>query len=122
MTASDVGHTIRVRETATATNPYGQGAIDSTPTAVVTAKPKPGTITGTVSNAKTGAGIVNASVNCGSGYSTKTASKGAYSIPNVAPATYSCTAGASGYNPSKPKDVTVSDGQRATADFSLARQ
>ena len=100
LTASDVGHTIRVRETATATNPYGQGAVDSTPTAVVTAKPKPGTITGTVSNAKTRAGIANASVNCGSGYSTKTASKGAYSIPNVTPGSYNCTASANGYRAS----------------------
>ena len=120
MTASDVGHTIRVRETAT--NPYGQGAVDSTPTVVVTAKPKPGAIAGTVSNAKTSAAIANASVNCTSGYSTKTASKGTYFIPNVTPGSYTCTAAASGYRPSTRKTVTVFDGQTATANFSLVRQ
>ena len=39
-------------------------------------KAKPGTIAGTVRNLKNGATIANASVNCGSGYSAKTASDG----------------------------------------------
>jgi hypothetical protein len=53
LAAADVGRTIRVRETAT--NPYGQNSVASAPSAVVTAKPKPGAIVGTVRNAKNGA-------------------------------------------------------------------
>ncbi len=120
LVAADVGHTIRVRETAT--NAYGQTAITSAATAVVTAKPKPtpGTITGTVRNAKTGTVIAKAGVSCGSGYSAKTTSGGNYSIANVPPGGYACTASASGYR-SSTQTVTVSAGQTATANFSLAR-
>ena len=99
LAAADVGHTIRVRETAT--NVYGQSSVDSAASAVV--KAKPGTIAGTVRNLKNGATIANASVNCGSGYSAKTASDGTYSIANVAPGGYSCTASANRYRPSTPK-------------------
>jgi hypothetical protein len=118
LTASDVGHTIRVRETTS--NLYGRGAVDSAPSAVVTAKPTSGTITGTVTNAKTGAGIAKASINCGSGYSAKTSSDGLYSIANVAPAKYTCTASANGYRTST-QTVDVSAGAN-TANFNLARQ
>jgi uncharacterized delta-60 repeat protein len=118
LTAADVGRTIRVRETAS--NAYGQGAVDSAATAVV--KAKPGTITGTVRNLKNGATIANASVNCGSGYSAKTASDGSYSIPNVAPGDYSCAASANGYRPST-QTVTFLAGQKtATANFDLVRR
>jgi uncharacterized delta-60 repeat protein len=119
LAAADVGRTIRVRETAT--NPYGQNSVASAPSAVVTAKPKPGAIVGTVRNAKTGALLASATVNCGNGYSAKTTSKGAYSILNVAPATYNCTASANGYQPSS-QDVTVHAGQTPTASFSLVRR
>jgi len=117
LAAADVGHTIRVRETAT--NPYGQSSVDSAATAVV--KAKPGTIAGTVRNLKNGATIANASVNCGSGYSAKTARDGSYLIPNVASSEYSCTAGANGYGPST-QAVTVRAGQTTTADFGLVRR
>jgi uncharacterized delta-60 repeat protein len=118
LTAADVGRTIRVRETAS--NAYGQGAVESAATAVVTAKP--GTISGTVRNLKNGATIANASVNCGSGYAAKTASDGSYSIPNVAPGDYSCTASANRYRPST-QTVTFLAGQKtATANFDLVRR
>lgn len=117
LVAADVDNTIRVRETAT--NAYGQSAVDSPATAVV--KAKPGTITGTVRNLKNGAGIATASVNCGTGYSAKTSSKGTYSIANMAPAKYTCTATANGYRPST-QIVDISHGETKTADFSLARQ
>jgi hypothetical protein len=115
LTAADVGHTIRVRETAT--NAYGQSSVDSAATAAV--KPRPGAIAGSV-RATNGAAIANASVGCGSGYSAKTASDGSYSIPNVAPTKYSCTASANGYRPST-QTVTVTSGQPTTANFKLRR-
>jgi hypothetical protein len=117
--ASDVGHTIRVHEEAS--NSWGLGAIDSAPTAIVRAKPNPGTVAGSVRNAKTGAGITNAAVDCGSGYSTTTASGGKYSIPNVPAGDHTCTASATGYQ-SKTQIVRVYAGQTTTATFSLARQ
>jgi hypothetical protein len=113
----DVGHTIRVRETAT--NDYGQVPVESAPTAAI--KATPGTIAGTVRNQKSGAAIAAALVTCISGYSAQTGSTGNYSIPNVPPGSYTCTAGASGYRPST-RNVAVSAGQTSTDDFSLARQ
>jgi hypothetical protein len=114
--AADVGHTIRVRETAS--NAYGQGSADSAATAVIRANP--GSITGTVRNSKNAAKLAHASVNCGSAYSATTAGNGSYAIAKVASGTYACTASASGYQPST-QNVTVSAGQTATANFSLAR-
>ena len=64
--------------------------------------------------------IASASVKCGNGYSATTASEGAYSIPNVAPGSYSCTASANRYRPAT-RTVTVTSGQTTTADFNLAR-
>jgi hypothetical protein len=119
LAAADVGRTIRVRETAT--NPYGQNSVESAPSAVATAKPKPGAIEGTVLNAKTGAAIASASISCGNGYTAKTASDGRYSIPNVASGTYHCTASASHYG-SSTKTVTVPAGRTATASFTLVRK
>ena len=58
------------------------------------AKANPGKLTGTVRNLKSGATIANASINCGNGYTAKTSSKGLYSIANLAPARYTCTASA----------------------------
>jgi hypothetical protein len=80
-----------------------------------------GKIAGTVRNLKNGATIANASVNCGDGYTAKTSSKGLYSIPNLAPARYTCTASANGYLP-LTQVVDVSPGQVKTADFNLRRQ
>jgi hypothetical protein len=116
LVAADVGHTIRVRETASNVN--GQGSADSAATAVVRANP--GAITGTVRNSKNKAKIANALVNCGNGYSAKTASNGQYLIADVPSGTYSCTASANGYRPST-KDVTVISGTKFTLDFDLVR-
>jgi uncharacterized delta-60 repeat protein len=55
LAAADVGHTIRVRETAS--NAYGEGSADSAATAVV--KAKPGTIARSVRNLKNGTTIAN---------------------------------------------------------------
>jgi uncharacterized delta-60 repeat protein len=116
LVAADVGHTIRVRETAS--NAYGQGSADSAATAAIRANP--GSITGSVRNSKSAAKIAKASVNCGGTYSATTASNGSYEIAKVASGTYACTASASGYQPST-QNVTVSPGQTITANFSLAR-
>ena len=115
LAAADVGHTIRVRETAT--NAYGRlGRLGRHRRGQGEAgqhrrhRPK----------LKNGAAIANASVNCGSGYSAKTAGDGTYSIPNVAPGTYSCTASANRYAPAT-RTVTVTSGQTSTVNFNLAR-
>jgi uncharacterized delta-60 repeat protein len=114
--SADVGHTIRVRETAT--NPYGTGTADSAATAMV--KARAGATAGTVRAAGTNHGIAGAAVSCG-GYATKTAGDGTYSIPSVAPGTYSCTASANRYAPST-RAITVVSGQTTVADFSLTRR
>jgi uncharacterized delta-60 repeat protein len=117
LTAADVGRTIRVRETAS--NAHGAGSADSAATGVV--KAKPGVIAGTVLSKNGNAGIPSASVRCGAGYSTTTTTNGGYSIPNVAPGTYSCTASASGYRPSTQRITVPPSGGAVTANFSLRR-
>lgn len=116
LTAADVGRTIGVRETAT--NTYGAGWADSAATAAV--KVKPGTIAGTVKSSRK-APIAGATVNCGSAGTATTSATGAYSIANVPPGTYTCTASATGYVPRSQK-VSVSSGQQTTANFSLVRR
>jgi uncharacterized delta-60 repeat protein len=116
LTAADVGRTIRVRESAT--NAYGIGSVDSGATAVITARV--GAVAGIVRRTGTTAAIAGAAVKCGNGYSAKTAGDGAYSIPNVAPGSYSCTASANRYAPAT-QTVTVTPGQPTTANFDLAR-
>ena len=117
LTAADVDRTIRVRETAT--NAYGTGSAHSAATGVV--KAKPGVIAGTVLSKGPKAGIPSASVSCGAGCSATTAAGGSYSIPNVTPGRYTCTASASGYRPST-QTVTVASGKTTTANFNLARR
>jgi uncharacterized delta-60 repeat protein len=117
LTAADVGRTIRVRETAT--NVHGTGSADSAATGVV--RTKPGVIAGTVRSKNNNAGIPSARVRCGAGYSTTTTTDGSYSIPNVAPGTYSCTASASGYRPSTQSVTVPTSGGTVTANFSLRR-
>ncbi|MBI4260969.1 MAG: carboxypeptidase regulatory-like domain-containing protein [Actinobacteria bacterium] len=83
--------------------------------------PQLGSVTGTVSEAKTGAGIIGAIVECG-GLQTAGVSlvAGRYVIP-VAPATtFKCTASATGYR-SKSGSVTVENGAIATLDFALQK-
>jgi uncharacterized delta-60 repeat protein len=116
LTAADVGQTIRVRETAA--NPYGTGSVDSAATAPV--KAGAGAVAGTVRRAATNAAIVGAAVNCGNGHSAYTAGDGTYSIPDVPPGSYSCTASANRYR-SSTRDVTVISGHPTIANFNLDR-
>jgi uncharacterized delta-60 repeat protein len=117
LTAADVARTIRVRETAS--NAYGSGSVDSAATGVV--KAKPGVIAGTVLSKGRKAGIPSASVNCGNGYSAKTGTNGNYSILNLAPGKYSCTASAAGSRPATQTGVTVASANTTAANFNLAR-
>ena len=79
----------------------------------------PGAITGTVSNGgKTKSAISGATVDCGPAGSATTGSNGTYTIANVGPGTYTCTATAAGYQP-KSGSTTVSSGQTSTLSFAL---
>jgi uncharacterized delta-60 repeat protein len=113
--AADVGHTIRVRETAS--NANGTASADSTPTAAV--RPKPGGIAGQVTygNKKW---IAGATVGCGVAGTTTTNANGGYSLMMLPPGTYRCTAGATGYT-AKTQTVTVKAGNTTTANFTLVR-
>lgn len=73
-----------------------------------------------VQSGKTKAPIALATVNCGTAGSASTAADGTYTISNVTPATYSCTASKSGYV-SKTSNVIVSSGATTTADFALRK-
>ena len=79
----------------------------------------PGAIAGTVSAAK-GSGISGATVNCGTAGTATTASNGSYSLTNVAPGTYTCTASATGYR-NKSANVSVTSGTTTTANFALSK-
>lgn len=81
----------------------------------------PGAISGTVSDAQTGTGLSGATVDCGTAGKATTGTSGAYSLTNVAPATYTCTAAATGYR-SKSQNVTVSSGTTTTSNFSLRKR
>lgn len=78
----------------------------------------PGTITGKVSDARSGAAISGATVTCGSAGSATTGTGGTYTISNVVPGTYECTASATGYR-SKSGTASVADGATATLSFAL---
>ena len=80
----------------------------------------PGAIGGKVTDARSKAGIAGATVNCGTAGSATTSSTGAYTIANVAPGSYSCTASASGYQ-SKTSNVTVNSDATTTASFALRK-
>ncbi len=80
----------------------------------------PGGIAGTVSDARTKAGIGGALVDCGSAGSATTSSTGSYSITDVAPGSYTCTASAAGYR-KKSQTVSVESGLITTADFALRK-
>jgi len=81
--------------------------------------PNPGTITGTVTDAGTGAPIAGAAVSY-SGGSTSTDGSGAYTLANVAEGSYTVTASATGYA-SQNRTVTVGPGATATQNFALTR-
>lgn len=81
----------------------------------------PGAIAGKVTDGRSKAAISGATVDCGTAGSATTDSTGNYSITNVTPSTYTCTASASGYR-SKSQNVTVNSGQTTTANFALRPQ
>jgi hypothetical protein len=115
LAAADVGHTVRVGETAS--NPYGTASANSAPTAVV--RSTPGGIAGQVTDGNKKL-IAGATVGCGAAGTTTTNANGGYSLMMVPPGTYKCTAGASGYT-ANTQTVTVKEGYTTTANFSLAR-
>ena len=81
----------------------------------------PGAIAGLVSDAKSKAALASASVDCGGAGVATTGSDGRYSLTDVAPAAYTCTASKAGYV-SKSASVSVASGATATADFALRAQ
>ena len=78
----------------------------------------PGAIGGRVYKQQGGAAISGATVSCGSAGSATTSSTGTYSITNVPPGTYTCTASASGYK-NQSQSVSVSSGTTSTRDFAM---
>jgi len=80
----------------------------------------PGAIAGTITDATSKSGISGATVSCGTAGTTTTASNGSYTLGNVAPSTYTCTASASGYR-SKSGNVTVASGATSTLNLALRR-
>jgi thermitase len=77
-----------------------------------------GSIGGRVFDARSGAGLSGATVDCGSGGTATTGSTGTYSLSNVPSGSHSCTASAAGYR-SKTQTVSVTTGATTTADFGL---
>ena len=80
--------------------------------------PTPGAIGGTVTDVNTASPIAGATVTS-SGGSATTAGDGTYSIPNVAPGTYSVTASFAGYTSRTNSGVVVTSGTTTTSDFAL---
>lgn len=80
----------------------------------------PGSVEGKVTNQATKKGVSGASVDCGNGGRATTAVDGTYSIANVPPATYMCTASASGFQ-SLDKSVTVNSNSVTTVHFPLKK-
>lgn len=98
------------------TNPAADGCVPSLPDAPV---PNVGSVTGRVSDSRTGAGIPAAIIECGGLQSgAPTLVDGRYVIPLVGAGTRQCTASAVGYR-SRTQQVTVSSGGIATANFVL---
>lgn len=86
----------------------------------VTITVPPGTIAGTVTSQTTKKGIGGAAVDCGSAGSATTAADGTFTIANVIPGSYPCTASASGHK-SLTKSVTVKSNATVTANFALRK-
>jgi hypothetical protein len=83
------------------------------------APPATGSVSGTVTDAGSGAGISGATVAIdGTGLSTTTAGNGSYLIDNVAAGSHNVTASATGYvAATKPASITA--GEVTTVDFAL---
>ena len=78
----------------------------------------PGSISGLVTDSRSKAALASATVNCGGAGTATTGSDGRYSLTNVAPAAYTCTASKAGYA-SKSASVSVASGAASTANFAL---
>ena len=99
-------------------NPAGGGCIPPPPNPPM---PTLGSVTGRVSDSRTGAGIPGAIVECGGLQSgAPTLVDGRYVIPLIAAGDRQCSASAAGYR-SKTQQVTVTSGGIATANFALRR-
>src|SRR5205823_10945643 len=83
------------------------------------ARPNPGTITGTVTDAGTAAPLAGATDSY-SGGSTTTNASGQYSLASVAEGSYTVTASASGYT-SQNRTVSVGPGATVTQNFALVK-
>ena len=83
--------------------------------------PAPGAIAGKVTQQASGVAIAGANVNCGTAGSATTDTAGNYTLSNVVPGTYSCTASKSGYR-SKSANATVNSGATTTLNFVLRPQ
>jgi thermitase len=79
----------------------------------------PGSITGSVKNAATGAALAGAAVKAGT-WSATTDSSGNYSLTGVTAGTYTASAAATGYTTAS-QSVTVTSGQIAAASFALVK-
>ncbi|MGA7988534.1 MAG: carboxypeptidase regulatory-like domain-containing protein [Candidatus Dormiibacterota bacterium] len=111
VTASAGGHT-----TQTASVTVTAGTLSTKSFALV---PTVGSISGTVTDAQTTAGLVGASVTCTCGGSVTTGTGGAYSVANVAPGTYSMTFSATGYVSQTIPGVVVTAGHVTTESPAL---
>jgi hypothetical protein len=99
-------------------NPAVGGCIPAPP---IPPLPTLGSVTGRVSDSRTGAGIPGAIVECGGLQSgAPTLVDGRYVIPLIAAGDRQCSASAAGYR-SKTQQVTVTSGGIATANFALRR-
>ena len=111
MTVSASGHT-----TQTASVTVTAGTLATKNFALV---PTTGSISGTVKDAQTTAGLVGASVTCTCGGSATTGTGGTYSIANVTADTYSMTFSATGYVSQTIPGVVVTAGHVAAESLSL---
>ncbi len=90
---------------------------DKAGTATVEVSPRTGAISGTVTNAETGAGIPGATVTA-DGETTTTDAYGAYTISGLVAGDYTVTASANGYAQGSVQ-VTLAEGEGASANISL---
>ena len=104
------------------TSPNGQGAAQPTASDRPTSPKQPGTITGTVSNAATGAYLEGAAVTLEPGnVSVLTARDGKFVFPRVAPGEYRISAGYTGLD-TKTVSVGVAAGATAVTDLGLTAE
>jgi hypothetical protein len=114
VTASASGHT-----TSAPANVAVTAGNTTTQDFALVPNPTTGSITGTVTNASGGAAISGATVTISGGASTTTNAAGVYTLSNLAPASYSVTASATGFVTSAPANVAVTAGNTTTQNFAL---